>query len=336
MFTNKSLGIDISDHSVEALVLEKAWKNIKITNFGRGEFKPGLIEDGEIKDQKALAEKIKAVLAQAKPAAITQTNVTLSLPESKAFIHFFTKRANKNPEEIIQEQLVENIPYELDELYYDWIEVDDEFMVAAAPKKIIDNYIKALAAIDLKITALTIESLSTAAAILPDIQENQAACVLDLGARTTIVSIFSKKGLRYSHTINQAGQNISKTLSEKMKLEPEEAEKIKRQKGLALEEVKQKIEEIVRELKKAFNYYEEKNKQIIGKIILTGGSANLPELIPFLKQQLNAEICLGEPLKKITENDMLKQEKDKLLFANVIGLALSSLNKAIKINILPK
>jgi len=68
-FLNKkfnAFGLDISDLSLKIAKLEETGDFLKLVSFGKGEIPPGIIEEGEIRDEKSLTEIIKNSLNQVK------------------------------------------------------------------------------------------------------------------------------------------------------------------------------------------------------------------------------------------------------------------------------
>jgi hypothetical protein len=61
---NLLLGIDISDHSIEVLLLNK---DREITSYGRSILADGVVQNGEIINQKELSEALKRTLSETRP-----------------------------------------------------------------------------------------------------------------------------------------------------------------------------------------------------------------------------------------------------------------------------
>ncbi len=162
--------------------------------------------------------------------------------------------------------------------------------------------------------------------------------IIDIGARTTNISIFDKEGvLRESITVPIAGNQFTKAIARKLKIPLEKAEKLKRNYGLDEKKEKGKVttilekelQPIIKRIKKSIEYY----GQEIEEIFLVGGSARLPKIVKFLSLSLGLKVNIGiSPLAS-------QLGRKSVLFNTVIGLALRGLEKNPEkagINLLPK
>ena len=57
-----AFGIDISDYFVRLIKLKKTGKDFELTSYNEEAVKPGVIENGEIRDRKEFGEVIKKLL----------------------------------------------------------------------------------------------------------------------------------------------------------------------------------------------------------------------------------------------------------------------------------
>ena len=78
-----AFGLDINDLSVKIVKLVKNGNNFFVSSFGQTKLKPGIVESGIIKDEKALAEIIKSVCKNVKGKKLNTKYVVASLPEEE-------------------------------------------------------------------------------------------------------------------------------------------------------------------------------------------------------------------------------------------------------------
>ena len=335
MFSKIAFGLDISDHSIEILEL---FSKSKIKIFGRIVLEPDIIKGGLILDKKKLIKKLEELLAKTK---VKSSQVILSLPESKVFIHIFQVKKNlkgKKLKERIASEAIKVIPLEPENIYWDCQVIssnskqNQDVLYVATFKNIIDGYLEVLSQVGLRAVVVEIESIALARALLEDLKTDNAVMIVDLGARTTNISIFNRRReLKWSSTKLIGGNNFTQAIVEKLKIPFEEAENFKKQgwEEKKIGEILQKeFEEIIEEIENILNYYPDP----IEEIILTGGSSLIPNLDFYLSSTLKKKVSLGKsPIAK-----QLKQ--DSSLYNTVIGLALKGLNKKVKkweINLLP-
>jgi type IV pilus assembly protein PilM len=342
----KIFGLDISDHSIEAIVLEKPFfGKPKIVSYARTLLKAQIVRDGVIKNPQKLAESIVKLLRSAKPAPITTPFCILSLPESQVFSTIFKLPAGLKHNEVrntIPYKAEEIIPFDSTEIYFDFktitiIGTAQEIFYAAVPTKIVDSYVAVLREIGLKPIGFDIESISLARALVDNGRKpDKAKLIIDIGARTTNLNIFDRNGIRQSLTLKIAGNHFTRALATSLKLTAKEADGLKMKVGLddknpetnAVIVLKNQFKKIITETKKFIDFYQDETKRQVGEIILAGGSSLLPKVDQYLADALKIETNLGRPLVKVNDPGNLVKLKNKaILFADVIGLGLRGVSR---------
>lgn len=299
--------LDISDHSIEALELSSG-KRVKA--FGRIILPENIIKDGEILDKDKLAKQIKRVVLKAK---IKSKKVVLSVPESKVFIHVFKDKNN------IKDQALKTIPWNPNKIYFD---MRDNLYVAV-PRNIIDAYIEVLEKAGLKPIGFDVESLALARAL-----KINNSLVIDIGARTTNLSVFEKKEeIKISISIASGGDKFTRAIANKLKVSLKKAEELKIKEGFKQEKImlvlQKEFQPIIKEARKLINYY----KADIRQVVLVGGLAQMPEIVDYFSSNLGLKVIIGK-------SNLAGQLGGKsILYNTVIGSALKNPSKGI--NLLP-
>lgn len=85
----------------------------------------------------------------------------------------------------------------------------------------------------LEIVELLITPLELAKALLPDTEKRSGCALVDIGAETTTVSIFTKNILRHLVTLPLGGNNVTADLANLKQMEQDEAEGVKLKFGVA-------------------------------------------------------------------------------------------------------
>lgn len=341
IISKKAFGLDVSDASVEVLEIYRVFGKMKVSAYGRIKLVPGIVNDGNIIQKEKLAESIRQALVIAKPRSIKGKNVVVSIPESKVFSHIF-----KMPAVISAEQMSESIQYEAEEIiplfsnqtYHDFqiISRNDKWQEVyyfACAKEVIDNYEAVLQSAGLKPLVFDTESAAlTRALIRKDSLEGVG--LVDIGARTTIINIFDNHGIRYSNNISIAGNKFTDQIAKSLKLDHDEAERVKRADGLVGKESRIKtsleplIKEMIEAIQKAVQTYQKKTGFVINRIILSGGSSLMPGLREHLAYLLSIKVEDGDPLAGLQVDKELFKAQPPILFSTVIGLARRGLGEA--------
>jgi type IV pilus assembly protein PilM len=337
-FKKTNFGLNISDQAVELLQLSPRGK-IKI--FSRVDLEPDIIKNGLILEKKKLKDKIKEVLANAK---IKNKKVILCLPESKAFIHIFNfpiSFKEKKIKKVINLEAQKLISLNPEKIYWDYQIIPNLFkeqtksvLYVAIFKNIVDDYLNILEKVGLNPIVLEIESLSLGRALLRKFNPQNSLVIVDIGARTTNFSIFNQhKKLCWFFSLSLGGNHFTEKIAEKLNISLTQAEKLKKEQGLKekgeinvflskqLEKISEQLEEIVQHYPHS-----------IEKIILTGGSAQMPGLLSYFSLKLKKKVVLGQ--SEIKE----KTKGDGVPGSTVTGLALKGIEKESlkEINILSK
>jgi len=335
-----AFGLDISDASIEALELKKNLGQIKVSAYGRVRLPSGVVSDGEILQREKLVEAIRQVLLSAKPHPIKNKNVILSLPEIKVFSHIFQMPAAVSDEQMsesIQYAAEEIIPFFSDQIYHDYRvikkhEDKQEVFYFACPKNVIDSYSEALNQAGLQPVVFEAESFAIARALTS--KDPLAGVVIaDIGARTTMISIFDNHGIRYSNNISTAGRAFTDRIAASENISHDQAERIKREKGLIGKESQIKIilepmlSQIIQEINQAVEIYQKKSSSTINKIVLVGGSSLMPGLKEHFAYLTSLEVELGDPLAGIKHDKQFFSTQPAILFSTVFGLAQRGLSQ---------
>jgi len=354
-FRKSALGLDISDYSIEIISLGGSLEKPKLFALSRAVLEPGIVEDGKIIQKEKLVDRLRALIEKPKFGKIKTKQFIFALPESKTFIHFFEFPEALEREKIEKEiefEAIRNFPFPLKDLCFNFKINNKEVFLVAAQKDIVEDYLGIFKNLKLQPIALETESISLDRSLIG--KDEETVLIADIGARTTNFSIFAKKQLRLSISIDIAGNKFTQSLAEKLNISFQEAENLKKEVGLnpELKEGKvflilqKEIQGIISEIKKIEDYFQKKEQKIIEKIILAGGSAVLPRLADYLTENLEKPVFIGDPWKKINIDILRKKEYfekaleiNPILYSTVIGSALRGLVKnpaEAGINLLPK
>jgi len=340
---SKPLGLDISDYSIEIVSLESSKENPKLSAMGREVLTPGVIEEGKVLNKESLELALENLISNPQFGKIKTRKLIFSLPESKSFISTFElpktlKRTETS--EFIKSQITQTFPFPLNELYFDFQIKENQVLLVAAQKEIIDNYLEILKTCKLQAIALENESTSWSRALINE--KEKVILVVDIGAKTTNLVLFDGDELKLSFSIEIAGNKFTKVISDKLNIPLKKAEEIKKKIGLNPELeggkifliLQKEILEIIGEIRKIENYFGQKTGKKIEKIILIGGSSLLPYLPDYLSENLEKKVEIGNPLSEINvdiskEKEFFKEtlKTDSVIYSTAVGLALRGLER---------
>lgn len=344
----EAFGLDISDLSLKLAMFEKTKDGLNLTSFGRASIPSGIVEHGEVKKEKELAELIKKTVLHAHGKRIRTKYVVCSLPEEKAFLDVIRMPPviDGELEEAVRLEAENYIPLPIDSVYldseivrplYDHVK-NIEVLVGAVPKNIVDSYVRTVKLAGYQPVAMEIESLAISRDVIPPSQITQSLLIIDLGATRTSIIIFGEKSVRFTTTIPVSSQGLTDSISRVLNVTREDAEKMKITYGMQKKEIFEAIipplTDLIEQIKTHLDYYYSHaprgkhlgKSRVVKEIILCGGGALLKGLPEFLESELKIEVKLAnpwvnilkKPLKQIPE---LPYEKS-LGYTTALGLAL--------------
>ncbi|PLX26243.1 hypothetical protein C0580_00415 [Candidatus Parcubacteria bacterium] len=338
------IGIDISDSSIEAIVLDKKKGNFVVEAFSRYRLSPDIVEDGKILDFEKLKEAIKGLLVNAKPGPIQSKKVFLSIPESKVFtkvIYLPKNIKGKNLDEAIQHKAEEQIPESFDKLIPATKILPDigdkkQVLYAAAELEIVNDFLRIFNDLGMEVVGIVPESLSSFAGLDAKL-EKKMSLMLDIGSRTTIATIFDKNGIRHSINIDIGGDKVTRSIAQKLEIPYTQAEEKMKTIGLTPDGdgetmliIQGQLQPLVDEIKRFLAYYQETNNEKIEQVILIGGLAQMKGAASYFGDNLALTAIVGEPF---IAHENLPDFVDSTTFINVLGLAKLS-DKKLDLNFL--
>ncbi len=349
----ESFGLDISDFSLKIAFFKKNKNKIYLASYSEEKIPDGVVSGGEIKDTDALAKIIINAINNAKGEKIKTKYVSFSLPEEKSFLDVIQLPFIEGEElkTAVGFEIDRFIPMKIEDVYFDYQKTGEisgdkkaqEILVAAVPKKIVDNYITTIKKANLIPLFAEVECMSIVRSLIKKEEVGLPVLIIDFGASRTTFIIFSGKTIRFTSTIQLSSKELTDILSKKLSISKKEASEIKKEEGLlgrkaVRDMLLPTLNNLIMEINNYLDYYkshevkEELNVKM-EKIILCGGGANLNGLAEFLSEKIMIRVELGNPWVNILPEDKQLSKipplpkNESLRYATAIGLALRNIIK---------
>lgn len=310
---NLFLGIDIGTTALKVVELRRVNNKIELSNYGILE-KYGHLE--RINDAiqtstfKLLEESTALLLRQVlKTAKVETVDSYMTLPGFSSFVSLIElpEMNEKDLAKAIRYQAAQYIPLALEEMTLDWQILERNsgkmnVLLMAVPNDVIKRYVKTAELSKINLKGLELETMAIAR--LFGLKEKQPAAIIDIGGRTTSISIIDNGYLRQTHNIDTAGGDLTQVIASGLGINPFRAEEIKKNTNLLnlyqgevdlLKLLSPLLDVIKRETEKAINNYYLQSKRKVEKIILTGGGANLNGLDKYYADSLLMPVIKGDP-----------------------------------------
>lgn len=352
-----AFGLDVSDESFKFVQLQRKRGDTRLTCFSFGDFPAEAMINGEVKDEDVIIKNLKEALLKPKFGKLTTNYAVCSLPEEHSFIRVIQlpKMDIEETKEAIKWEVEQNIPMDIDDVYYDWqiVPMTDksinhqDALISAVPKKIIDSYMSIFNKCGLTVKALEVESVAVSRSLVPALKTDGPILLIDLGATRTSFIIFSGSVLQFTSSVPVAGDKMTEEIMRKLKTDRTEAKRLFYDVGLdknadggrtaaALYPI---ISDLADRIKEYLSFYEShavhehssKNSASIRKVLLCGGASNLTGLTIHLASILKIPVEAGNPWVNILKGDIKEVPalpyRRSLSYTTALGLALSGIQK---------
>ena len=378
------IGIDLGSSTIKIAQLQKGAKGYTITNYiTRG--LPRNLKDNPEEKKRLVKEFVKEFVAESR---VKTSLGRLAVWGKGVFIFSFNVPAlnKKDLRGAVSMELKKRLPFQasLESIVFDFFvtgQTRDEKGLSlsqvtciACDKILLEEQVQFLKDIGIRPIAVNTvaDAIGNLISFCAEIPAGKTAAVLDIGANISTLNFYKAGALLFSREIPIAGEHFSQAMAKTIPtaqgaitISPEDAEKIKRQCGIPLEEeaknefltdfgmltgeqissmLRPLLERLLMELNRTFSYYASNFKSPLTNIeglYLTGGSSRLKNLKEFLQHNL-------KEVKKIAHLNVLKAArswKETSVFkhelvmeqaaphlACAFGLALA---KGGKVNLLP-
>lgn len=232
-----AFGLEITDFYLRAVDLKKRNGKTVISAISCLEIAPGIVEAGEVKDDKKLAEAIKNCIKKAKGQKLEKKYVVVSLPDDKAFLQVIQmpKMSEKDLRSAVTFEAENYIPMPLTKASFDYQAIPEpsesidhlDILIAAFPKTVIDPYVDAVKKAGLSPIAFELESQAVARILVNDGFSEAPVLIINVGDVKTNLAVYAGYSLRISFSIPISNKYFINTISKSLGVNTKEAEFIK-------------------------------------------------------------------------------------------------------------
>ncbi|MBM4402109.1 MAG: pilus assembly protein PilM [Candidatus Cloacimonetes bacterium] len=358
-------GLDLGSHTLKAVELAKHGDSFHLQTFGSTPTPAGSILSESELDQKEL---VKAVNNLVKETGINSRNVTTAFAESQIFTRVIEipEMSEKELASAIRWEAEQYIPMPLSDVKISWMVLGREkgkekrparhslregeaggeksegikmkVFLVAAPLTLIEKYMKVVRRAGLTPVVFETEIVAIARAFSPKKDHLPSTMIVSIGASTTDLCIVDGGVIQFTRSIGTGGAALARAVAQELGFEMGQAEEYKKSYGLLEDQLEGKImnsikpvfDVIVNEIDRARLYYQtHQSTSVVKRIVLTGGSAQLPGIVVYLAENLGVEVQIGNPWENVLVPDKLKEKVDQLEnqvnYAVAVGLAMKEI-----------
>lgn len=335
-------GLDIGHSTIKVMQIDTdRGKKSRVVGYGMTNFPPQAIINGIVVNFQAIGKVMYDLFKDNLHGNIYTRRVACTLPTSHTYNRLMKipPMAESDISEAIRLEAEQYIPMPINNLYIDYeiSKRDDsgiELLMVATPKNIVDSYIKLLESLDLEPVALE-PSVNGASRLFGyiDAAHSQPSILIDFGSVATDVAVFDKTMIVNS-TLAGGSEAMTKSIAERLKLEPAKAFEMKSKYGIGVSNNQQQIseavapmlEDLTKEVRRVMRYYNERvgqSQRSIAHIITSGGGATMPGINQYLTRQMGLPAQTLDPWSTFDFGHLKKpSELEQSAYITVAGEAI--------------
>lgn len=347
------LGIDIGTSSIKVVELKNETGRPKLVTYGFVEESMDLIKNDSPQGLAHVVAVLRHIFEQAK---IGSDKAVAALPSFAVFTSIISLPAMSEKDLLaaVRWEAKKFVPMPIEEMILDWRVIkeqaheapaassvppsvgkqkDMKILLTAAPKTLVKRYVDVFKAADLQLVSLETESFALERSLIGN--DPSPIMIIDIGAIATDISVIVRGIPILNRSIDVGGETITKSIMNSLNIDRERAEQFKKDFGMSTDQNNQQIprtiefiiSSIVNESRYCLNLYQGQGARGVEKVVLSGGSAFLPQLPEYLSRVLNLKVFIGDPWARVIYPTELKAPLQEIgpRFAVAIGLAMRNI-----------
>lgn len=337
------IGLNIGKRSFRAVELESKKDKLILNNFGTY-INPRISSDPSTPDDlKLVSSSLEEFFSE---TGFSTSDVVLSIDETHVFMRIIKLpiMSDKELKSSIKYEAEQYIPLPLDQVNVSYQKLDPDFsekgkmsvQIVAARKDIVEKYVEILKRAKLMPRAIEPETIALGRALGDTKEAPSGTMILEMGYGSSLIVVCYGGFVRFTRAIPIGGDVITKTIMQNLNLDLDQAEEYKKAYGLddfqgegkVAQVVKPIIDNLILEVQRASVFFTNHNPSAnIKRVILSGGTALMPNLVSYIANKIDLEVILANPLNNIEISPKLEKQKQQLIeeapiYSSAIGLAL--------------
>ncbi|MCG2712722.1 MAG: pilus assembly protein PilM [Candidatus Omnitrophica bacterium] len=173
-------------------------------------------------------------------------------------------------------------------------------------------------------------------------KEDDTIALLNLGAKTSTINIYSNNMLRFNREIFFGGESLLAAMVKELSISPKEVKELIDNYGLndkspQYEKISESLKQLVAQIDRSFGYYKAQfHIERVDRVVIYGGVSKLINIDKFLSEKLGIFAEIGEPFNGLLfDQKSFANLKD---FASFFSIAIgAAINSGItkRVNLLP-
>ncbi|MHC4998212.1 MAG: type IV pilus assembly protein PilM, partial [Planctomycetota bacterium] len=343
--------IDIGSNALKALQMRQGDEGLEVIDFAYLEHSHNLSTGDISSDEKEqiLVETLQGFLYE---KDLSKCEVAISIAGQNSFARFINLppvEAKKIPE-VVQFEAVQQIPFDINEVEWDWQLMDSEDSpdkrvgLFAIKNELIAEVMDHFTNEDLRVTCVQIAPMALYNYAFSDIKQVQASpdkavVILDIGAENTTLVVCTRDSV-WQRSIRIGGNTFTEAIADAFKKNYATAEKLKRTAPMSkymrqiYTAMKSVYTDLGSEIQRSLGFYSssaEGRDKTLSKVIALGGGMKLQGLSKYLTQTLGIQVVKPDSFETLVlapEVSTAKFHENISDFGIAYGLGVQLLGEA--------
>ncbi len=309
------LAIDIGSSAVKAVKLEMKDERLVLTHLDAVPLAPGAVGGGFVHDP----DEVERALSELLPAGEEGRRVVVALSGRSAMVRTVLLPAEEDfpVVDALEAEAMQVLPFPLEEVRLSHLKIGqmekrservDEYLMIAVKREPLDALLTFLKRVRCEPVIVDVNFLALESAFdLSGMRaEGEITALVDIGASETLVSVVCDEHTLITRAVPFGGEELTKSLSNRLALSREEAEAVKR--GETSADRTDEVEEVFRvEARKLVSELDRTFKVMwpvvpapeVERVLLSGGGTLLEGLPECLEEVLDAPVEILDPFRHV-------------------------------------
>jgi type IV pilus assembly protein PilM len=331
-------GLDIGTTGIRLVELRGSGAARSLVKYAYVPVEAKLTQSDSKVDQQKLAQILQNLIEEARPST---KHVAVGLPSNKVFttVVDFDQLSQSELAKAIQYQADSLIPTPPAESKIDWAVIGEspkdktkiELLLSSVSNNFIESRLDMIESIGLNVIAFEPDSLALSRALITP-GEAAPQLIIDIGQQGTDLIIVLNDAPRLTRSIPTGAEAIVRSAMQNLNIDEKQASQFvfrfgvskDKLEGQVYQAIVSTVDMLVGEIDKSIKFFETRYPgKAIGKMIVSGAAATIPELPLYLANKFGVNVEIGNAWRNVSfaadrQNELLAVSNQ---FAVAVGLA---------------
>lgn len=343
----KIIGVDIGSSSAKAVLLSKSNGEYKVEHLACLDIPQGTIVDNTIVDAEAVSLVIRNLKEQF--SRFNVDDVAAAVSGSGVMVKIIHMNAVRSEDELafqIEIEAENSIPYPIEEVCIDFEVIKNnnidtekiDVLLVASRRELVETRVHAIELGGLQTQIIDIEGYALGRAVelvthqLSIDEQSLPAALVDIGASMLTITIVVNGVTMFVKEYDFGGEHYTQSIATHYEMSRDEAEKAKLNNIFPSDHMTEVLLPfktiLIQLLKRTLQIFSNDNEgSAVIKVLLSGGSSQIPTLALFIQHELDIPCVLANPFSHCHMEPSIDQTQLKFRDMNYMmacGLALRS------------